>query len=158
MKLFLEYRKNVLKQKTLNHLVSNLLINVADEYLTKLKKDKKNPPLEIQRFLNNSVYLTEQKINIKKINNKIVKRSDKETKEFVKVMKENEDYKDLIIKFAFTLALIKDEELQERVIDKIYKDFQESKESYDQIREQRNKIFNFTKFFNFRQNNYVANI
>lgn len=133
------------KKKILNNIVNILIIDIADEYLVKLKQSENKPPIEIQEYLNQAVYLAQKRVKIKKTCDRVYKHDDAKAIEFNKIVRENKEYKSLVFQFNFVLALIKEVELQEQVVNKIYDDYLEVKKSYMPMKKQREQMFNFKK-------------
>lgn len=143
----MSFRERILRQRILSNVINILILNIADEYLIKLKKDKKNPPKLIQDYLNKSVILTEKKIKIKNINSKIQVMNEETSSEFKKILEENKEYEELVKKLNFVFNLIKSEDLQKKVVDEIYNDFIKFKEKNETIKKQKERIFNLNWFF-----------
>ncbi len=143
--------------KLLSYLIKSLLLDVADNYLIKTKKDNKKPPEAIAKYFQQAIFLTKQKkIKIKKISNKLQIMDKKNEKEFNTFIKSDKDYNKLFKELNFIFNLIKNKELQTKVINEINEIIIDSKKTYEPIKKTQEKVFNFNPFlFNLNKNNNV---
>lgn len=146
-----------INNKLLSYLIKSLLLDVADNYLIKIKKDNKKPPQSIAEYFQQAIFLTKQKkIKIKKISNKLQIMDKQNKKEFNNFIKSDKEYNQLFKELNFIFNLIKNKELQEKVINEINEIIVDSKEKYEPIKKQREKIFNFNPLlFNLNKNNNI---
>lgn len=107
----------------LNGFVNIIITDVANKYLKKLKKDKKNPHKLIENYLDNAVCLTEENVKIWNVNKHINVMEDELKEEFNEIIKQDEEYELIVNELNFAFNLIKYEKIQIKVLNSLYEEF-----------------------------------
>lgn len=131
----------------LNSFANIIISDVANKYLKKLKKDKKNPHKLIENYLDKAVFLSQEDIKIWVVQDRISVMKDEIKSEFDQIVKQEKEYEDLVKELNFAFNLIKYEEVQIKVLKSIYDDFirfnvEENKLKNDFKFEERSNNFN----------------
>lgn len=114
---------NKLQVRVINNFLNLLVVEIANNYLDKLKNFRADEVDEIVlKFLDNSIFLAQEKIDImnEERNSSIVKMSNKEIKKFEKATSKRNSYSNLFKMLNFIYIVIKEEEEQKILFNNLY--------------------------------------
>lgn len=127
---------NDLQVKVINNFLNLWVTELANKYLNKIKYHfKKNEVDEIVlKYLDNSVYLSVEKIDIKnnKRNKSIKKMNSKELIKFKKATEKQNSYSKMFKELSYIYAIIKEEELQINLFNMLYNSYNKNEEKINE--------------------------
>lgn len=139
----------------LNSFINIIITDVADKYLKKLKKDKKNPHKLIENYLDQAVFLTEQEVKILEFNKQNIDPMDSSVKnEFITLLHQDKEYEDLVKELNFAFNIIKHEELQFKVLNSLYDTFIELNKKENNKIEAKNESIIFSSVIKSKKFNH----